>query len=200
MNIDVKLFILFLLIFCISLILYFRLTVENMTYVKSDVDNLYYLVQENNDKQQASNTLARIRNNIILLSDYLNNNINEPEIVKYKNYVIRLHEKVRDIIIIESTKDSINTSYSVNKGEQIVFCLKSRKLPNKFHDLNLMMYVVLHEISHVACPIYDGHGPLFREIFAFITKSAIKINLYTYIDFNNNPEEYCGLIINASII
>ena len=63
-----------------------------------------------------------------------------------------------------------------------------------------MMYVVLHEISHVACPIYDNHGPLFKEIFAFITNIAIKINIYKKIDFMQNPEEYCGLTITDSIV
>jgi hypothetical protein len=68
------------------------------------------------------------------------------------------------------------------------------------HDINLMMYVVLHEISHVACPVYDNHGPLFKKIFAFITNAAIKIGLYTKINFGTQPEEYCGLMITDSIV
>lgn len=62
------------------------------------------------------------------------------------------------------------------------------------------MYVVLHEISHVACPIYDNHGPLFKKIFAFLTKEAVKLNLYEIIDFNTNPKIYCGMKITDSII
>jgi predicted metal-dependent hydrolase len=171
-----------------------------MTYVKSNVDNIDYLVRNTSDKQQAANTLARIRQNAIILSDYLFEHINDKKIAKYKQYVTRLHEKIRDVIIVESTQDSIYTSYSVNKGEQIVFCLRSRKNYNNLHDVNLMMYVVLHEISHVACPIYDNHGPLFREIFGFITEHAIAINIYKKIDFLTKPEEYCGMMITDSII
>jgi predicted metal-dependent hydrolase len=62
------------------------------------------------------------------------------------------------------------------------------------------MYVVLHEISHVACPIYDNHGPLFKKIFGFLTKIAINLGLYTKINFNENHTEYCGLMITDSII
>jgi hypothetical protein len=62
------------------------------------------------------------------------------------------------------------------------------------------MYVVLHEISHVACPIYDNHGPLFREIFSFITTTAVNMGLYKKIDFATNNTEYCGLNITDSII
>jgi WLM domain. len=171
-----------------------------MTYVKSDIDGNYYLVRNEKDKQQAGNTLARIRNNIIKLSDHLYNNIDHIDNNKYAQYIKILHDNVKDIVIVESTQDSIYTSYSINKGEQIVFCLRSRKLPNDLHDINLMMYVVLHEISHVACPVYDNHGPLFREIFAFICKAGIKIGIYKKIDFATTPINYCGLMINDSII
>ena len=58
------------------------------------------------------------------------------------------------------------------------------------------MYVALHELSHIACPEI-GHPPLFRDVFAFLTKNAKEMGLYEEIDFNINPHEYCGLIINT---
>lgn len=198
MNVKLFLFIIFIMI--VIILCYFRVTNPDMTYVQSHIDNSYYLVRNVPDKQEACNTLARLRQNAIKLSDYLYNNINDDSIKNHKQYVTRLHERIRDIIILESTQDSIYTSYSVNKGEQIVFCLRSRKIYNKLHDINLMMYVVLHEISHVACPVYDNHGPLFKEIFKFITENAIKIGIYQKIDFAQNPEDYCGLNINDSIV
>ena len=88
--------------------------------------------------------------------------------------------------------------YSVNKGEQIVFCLRSKNT-GKLHSLNLVMYVALHEMAHVACPEY-GHTKLFKKIFAFFTKTAIEMGIYERIPFNQRPEEYCGLTITDSII
>lgn len=195
---DIKLFVFIVIILFVIIICYLKSNYSNMTYIKSNIDNNYYLVRNIYDKLEAANTLARLRNNILTLSDFLYNNINKYG--EYEQYIKRLHEKVKDIIIIESTEDSIYTSYSVNKGEQIVFCLRSRKGINGLHDINLMMYVVLHEIAHVACPIYDNHGPLFRKIFAFLTIEAIKLNLYKKIDFLNIPKEYCGIEITDSII
>lgn len=189
-----------LILFFLITLLYFTTTNPGMTYVKSDIDGKYYLVRNVSDKQEGANTLARLRQNIIILSDYLNKNKELERYKQYAQYIDLLHEKVESIVIVESTQDSIYTSYSVNKGEQIVFCLRQRKLPNDLHDLNLLMYVVLHEISHVACPVYDNHGPLFREIFAFITKSAIELNMYKKIDFVNNNQDYCGLLITDSIV
>lgn len=197
---DINLIFLMIILICASVAIFFKFSHPEMVYTKSDIDDTHYLVRNVTDKQEASNTLARIRQNVIKLSDYLYLNINDGNIKKYKKYVIRLHQKVRDIVLLESEQDSIYTSYSVNKGEQIIFCLRSRKTRDNLHDINLMMYVVLHEISHVACPIYDNHGPLFREIFSFIATSAVNIGLYKKINFAINNTEYCGLNITDSII
>jgi predicted metal-dependent hydrolase len=171
-----------------------------MTYVKSKLDNAFYLVRNVPDKHEAANTLATLRKNILYLSDYLYDNINKPEYQEYKEYINLLHSKANKIIIVESTKDSSYTSYSVNKGEQIVFCVRKRIAKNNLHDVNLMMYVVLHEIAHVACPIYDNHGPLFIKIFTFLTIEAMKLNIYTKIDFDNDPVNYCGMLITDSVV
>lgn len=193
----------YLFIICVmfyTVLIFTNLLDSNMVYVKSELDGNYYLVRNVSDKVEASNTLAKIRQNIILLSDELYKHRQNETNIKYSEYITRLYTKSKNIIIIESEKDSIYTSYSVNKGEQIVFCLRKRTLQENLHDINLMMYVVLHEISHVACPIYDNHGPLFREIFSFLTTKAIELNIYKKIDFKNNNINYCGLLITDSIV
>ena len=197
---NFELSILLLIIFIVLLLHHYKLYYNDMTYVKSDTDETFYLVRNNPNKQEASNLLAKIKKNITTLSNYLYENRNSPENINYKEYIDLLYSKAPHIIIIESTQDSLYTSYCVNKGEQIIFCLRPRYTSNKLYDINLMMYVVLHEISHVACPIYDNHGPLFRKIFAFITRNAININLYKRIPFNDKPINYCGLLITDSII
>lgn len=197
---DIILIIFIFVLVCIICVLYFKVAYTDMTYVKSNIDDQYYLVRNENDKLEAANTLAKIKQNILMLSNDLYSHRKEPENIKYIDYITRLYERAPNIIIIESTKDSQYTSYSINKGEQIVFCLRKKILPNNIHDINLMMYVVLHEISHVACPIYDNHGPLFREIFNFITRYAMKLNIYTKIDFSLEPVNYCGLLITDSIV
>jgi len=172
-------------------------------YVKSQIDGREYSVRPCSTQQEASNILAQLRQNMIALSDYLykqamqnNKNIHY---VKYKNYITQLNNKIQHSIIEESTIYSRYTSYSVNKGELLVFCLRPKNDNNKLYDINLLMYVASHEMAHIACPEY-GHPELFIEIFAFIVKQAIKINLYKYIDFDKNPVEYGGLLIENSVI
>ena len=171
---------------------------KKLTYVKSDIDNEDYLVRDLSDKQSAANMLARIKKNIMILTDYLIEN-KDTTFIEFKPYIEQLSRNIKRVKITENDAGNSYTSYSVNKGEQIVFCLRSRKQRDKIHDINLIMYVALHEISHVACPTY-GHDELFKKIFAFFTRVAISINLYKYTPFNEQPTEYCGLIISESII
>jgi hypothetical protein len=176
-----------------------RINYYKVALVTSDIDKNTYLVRDIENKELAANLLAKININMNKLNNYLYQNKE-----KYKEYIIyidQLNEKLKHTKIQESTDNGIYTSYSVNKGEQIIFCLRSRDIntKNKLHDLNLLMYVVLHEMAHVACPEY-GHTELFKKIFAFLTTEAINLGLYKKIDFNKNNKEYCGLIINESII
>ncbi|CAH6421509.1 Hypothetical protein KVN_LOCUS322 [uncultured virus] len=186
------------LIILISIIIFFiKFNKKDVVYVKSDLDERKYLVRDLKDKQMAANMLAKIRKNIFILVDYLNENKN-----RYPNYIQSIEQlvkKIQNVIILESDDGSNYTSYSINKGEQIVFCIRSKKNKNKIHDLNLIMYVVLHELGHVGCKEH-GHTELFKNIFAFFTMVAIDIGLYKKIDFEKDPTEYCGLTITDSII
>lgn len=190
--------ILIFIILVIIVIVYIKYQNSDVTYVKSDIDNQEYLVRDLDDKQQAANMLANIKAHIYKITDHLYQN-KDTKYVNYKSYIEQLNDRIKNVVVLESTEDSVYTSYSINKGEQIVFCLRSRKVKNQMHKFNLLMYVVLHEMSHVACPEY-GHTPLFKQIFAFITAVAIEQKLYERIDFTNNPTEYCGMTVTDSII
>ena len=169
----------------------------NVVLVKSDIDSKSYLVRDQEDKQLSANLLSKIWINIKKLDDYLYTS--KKNYQNYEKYIDQMHNKLKNTKIQESTDNGIYTSYSINKGEQIIFCLRSRKETGKLHELNLLMYVVIHELAHVACPEF-GHTELFKEIFAFLANEAIKINIYTKIDFKLNNKEYCGLTISDSII
>lgn len=184
-----------ILLFIILVIYFISKYRDDVIYVKSDIDNRIYLVRNLEDKQMAANLLSKIRIRILKLSDYLNKNVEKYQ--EYRNYIHNLNKKSRSVEILEGIGSDEYTSYSVNKGEQLVFCLRSRK-NNKLHDINLLMYVVLHELAHIACPEY-GHTELFKKIFYFFVITAVNIKLYRKKDYFISPEEYCGLEISDSI-
>ena len=188
---------LIIIIFIISVFSIIKLEKHEVKYVKSNIDNKEYLVRDLPNKQDASDLLSSIKKNIMILVNYLYEN-KDAEYKDYKIYIEQLKKRIKNVVINESDEDSSYTSYSVNKGEQIVFCLRSKK-DFQLHNINLLMYVALHEMAHVACPEMN-HTPLFKKIFSFFTRVAIKLNLYKKIDFDRNPVEYCGLLISDSII
>ncbi len=208
MNITSIVLIIILIVLCI--LIYYNVSNYDMTYVRSDIDNQLYMVRNQKDKQKAANLLARLKKNIYDITDYMYSKIQDaktaslPRYQEFKPYIIQLKNKIKNVVVMESSSNSVYTSYTVNKGEQIIFCIRSKSLAktlnaDSLHDLNLVMYVALHEISHVACPEYN-HTPLFKKIFRFICEEAIEMGIYHKIDFERSPKEYCGMKINDSII
>jgi len=192
-----------IIIIFIVLILFFKINYSKMTYVKSTIDNKYYLVRDLPDKLIACNMLAKIKENINKLILYLDEN-KDTKYKEYKIYIDRLKTRINNVNISENSGKGSDTSYSVNKGDELVLCLRSKINYNEFHNVNLIYYVVLHEISHIASPVYESeynnHGPIFKKVFGFLTNIALELDLYHKIDFDKKPEEYCGIYINQSII
>ena len=118
----------------------------------------------------------------------------------FEPYIKQLKENLSEsrTVVYETDPESNLTSFSVNKGEELSFCLKSKK-SNQLHDINLLMYVAIHEMAHIACPEI-GHGDLFKKIFRKLAEEAIKIGIYKKVNFSEIPTEYCGMILSSSII
>lgn len=195
MEIESVILIIVLIIFLSGL---FLVNFGKVIYVESYYDGEEYLVQNSFHKEESAVLLSKLVERMKYLRDYLSENI--AKYPDFKEYIELLSFNFSDYRthIYEGAGENNYTSYSVNKGEELVFCLHSKKT-NKLHDINLLMYVALHEMAHIACPEI-GHTILFKKIFNFLTKRAIELNLYQKINFSSNPKEYCGMKLNSSII
>jgi predicted metal-dependent hydrolase len=186
-----------ILIFIILYIFYYyNYYKDNLVIEKATLDNNDYWVRNVKDKSIAANTLATIKINIEKLVVYFKEN--KSLFKKDTEYIKNLIDRTKEINIMETPADEKHTSYTINKGEKIVLCLRSKFL-NNIHDMNTIMYVVIHELAHVACPEY-GHTPLFKKIFIFLLKQSEKINIYKSIDYRKNPQDYCGMTINEFLL
>ena len=157
-----------------------------MVYVESSVDLNAYLVQEQReDSMEASNLLAKIYMKVETLKRKLQKEM-------YHELRVRTFLKRSESTTIqESYKDDLSaTSYSVNKGENIVLCLRSRNSAQLI-DENTLFYVVLHELAHVMSDEV-GHTQEFGQNFQFLLTNAIKYKLWTFVDYRRHPVEYCG--------
>jgi predicted metal-dependent hydrolase len=172
---------------------------NNLKFVET-ASGAKYFVQSGKYKKESAELLEKMIHNMYALKKYLVSNI--KKFPKMEKYIKQLSEKLTEerTIIKENTKDSDLTSYSVNKGEELVFCLKSKK-SNKNHDINLLMYVTIHELAHLGCPEI-GHTALFNKIFNFFLQQATQMSppLYKYEDYTRNPTEYCGMVLTTNIL
>lgn len=170
---------------------------KNRLYIETNTGTKY-MVHDDEFKNQKAELLSRIVENMFILKNHLVKN--KDTFTEYKEYINQLQENFSDnrTTIYETDPSSDLTSYSVNKGEEVSFCLKSKK-DGKLHTLNLLMYVAIHEMAHMACPEI-GHGSLFRKIFKRFTEEAMSLGLYRKEDYNEKPTEYCGMILSSSIV
>lgn len=156
--------------------------------VISPFDGQAYIVRNLPDKESAATNLGKIRKKLNIVVEYMTNKY--PD----KSNVNRLKKNYREDAITESPKNSKHTSYSVNKGEKIYFCLRQRDENDNLVDLNTVTFVALHELSHLMTKSI-GHTPEFWDNFKFLLEEAIKIGVYKYQDFHLKPVAYCGTMI-----
>lgn len=181
-NIFIITFILFMLY------MYYENYNTDVGYVISSFDNRKYLVRNMPDNDESAVLLSRIRHNLESLCEKLKKTNASDERVQ------RLIYKFNPSVISETDGNSKYTSYSVNKGEKIVLCMRTRDEEEKLHDLNTMMFVSLHELAHVMTKSV-GHTPEFWKNFKYLLKEAMKMNIYQFEDYNKNPKKYCGIEI-----
>ena len=120
----------------------------------------------------------------------LENNIK----MKLKDDIRRLYKNFNPEAFSETTPDAKYTSYSVNKGEKIVFCLRDKKEGETLVKENIMTFVSIHELAHLMTKSV-GHEPEFWSNFKLLLKISIDNGLYKNIDFNSTPKPYCGINI-----
>lgn len=179
------------IVLVLSFFLHYESKYSELTYVVSTIDNRQYLVRNREDKLEAANLLATVRKNLDAIVEYLKNNNNNDEKVQ------RLVKKYRPEKISESMPNTNYTSYSVNKGEKIVFCIRSKKGDQKLVSQNTIMFVAIHELAHVMTKSI-GHTQEFWDNMRFLLKKAIRLNIYKKHDYKEKPVPYCGTEITDS--
>ena len=205
---------LFIFIICLAILYkYFELKADEVEYVASD-SGKEYLVRKLPDSLKAANTLDEMNLRFRRLINYCRG---EEAFILYKKYVIKkpklksideLDEKeakqlnifnndIKRLVknynpnsLSENVPNSAYTSYSENKGQRIVFCLRSKRT-DKLVDINTMMFVGLHELAHLMTESI-GHKPEFWENFRILLRISIILGLYNCKDYNVESKDYCG--------
>jgi hypothetical protein len=157
--------------------------------VRSKIDEKEYTVQIKDDSLEAANLIAKIREKLVVLMEHL-----EKSFSLNDERVRLLKKNFKPDRLKEGVDTPGYTSYSINKGEQIVLCLRSN---DKLVDLNTMLFVVLHEFAHLSTESI-GHTEEFWDNFKWILEESINIGIYTKQEFKVKNVEYCGMTITSS--
>ena len=185
---QIVIFLTVLIVVVVGFLIYEKKSNE-VEMVESRVDGHKYLVQKMPDNKAAADLIAKTKARLIKLVDYCEHEYPNNNDVK------RMCEKFNPNNITEVGKNSKYTSYSVNKGEKLVLCLRSRDGLNKLIDENTLTFVAIHELGHIMSDSI-GHTKEFWENFKFLLKKAVEYGLYNPINYNKTPKEYCGMEIN----
>jgi len=182
------------MVICILLLNTYIKQYSDIEIIKSTYDNNEYLVRKitDNTGKDAANILAQLNERAMILIKDLNKKYNNAEDGDEKRvFIDRLTNNYRREALSESSSFHSGTSYSLNKGEKIVLCIR-QKPDNSFVDLNTLTYVFLHELAHLGTVEDRSHSPIFDKNFRFILQEAINLKLYDYRDYHKYPIPYCG--------
>lgn len=144
--------------------------------------------------------MAVVNNKILNIIIFLGLKLEQPgsknvNLLQYSDHIRRLKNNYSYKVISENV-DTNYTSYSMGK-RYISFCLKQRDIKNNFVDINVLMYVALHELAHFgSVGIVEEHqhetDKEFKGFFKLLLDSAIECGEYRPLQ---KVEPYCGLTI-----
>lgn len=196
-----------LIIVCIIIIIYQVSILYQNNYSKyrdirrckmmySEVDHSSYCVVEPTKygiqfSKQSADLLAQINLKVIgflraLKNEYAGKNI-QP-LSKITEQMLKYYNQDN---LKQTTEHKDSTSFTINKGSVLGMCISNG---NKFIDQNVLMYVIIHELTHIGIQDVD-HTPYFWSMFQLLLDFAIKNNIYEYTDYSKNPVNFCGLTI-----
>jgi hypothetical protein len=160
-------------------------------------DGQTYEMQNLPNKEQAVALMAKIKGNLVKLYEH---NKSEPALMADPP-VSRFVSRFSPDVFVENDMSSKDTSYSENKGQKIVVCLRDKvKAPHyPLIDENTVMFVMLHEMAHLMTETI-GHTQEFWANFKRILHDAVQIGIYHPVNYAQRPTPYCGMTISDSPI
>jgi hypothetical protein len=180
------------------LLLIFTLFLRKKRYVSNGIP--YKVVNNRRNKDRAMHILDFLNTTTLNLVDGIDR--------KYKNSKSLARESI-DLVMKNYNPDLLvendpiltygDKTYTMNQ-RRISICL--RKQNGDFYDMNTLIFVFLHEISHVGTPkrfveeAKNDHPKMFWAVFKFYLQEAVQAGIYSPIKYTyNNSIKYCGVDI-----
>lgn len=114
----------------------------------------------------------------------------------HKKQVKLLKKRFRPQNIQEKALGEKGTSYTVNKGSEIHLCLREKDTLDH-HDINILMFVAIHEMAHIMSKSY-GHNDEFNRNFKYLLEQAVDIGVYEADNYFHTPKSFCGMVVQST--
>lgn len=162
--------------------------VDDRVYVTA-FDNRKYKVRNTENKNETAEALARLNQKVETLINKLVKDSNN----EYEAMAKRLAKRYNPSSISEGRIDKRYTSYTVNKGEEISLCMRTRDSKDSIYEDNIIFYVTLHELAHISS-VTENHNDEFHRNFRYLLQKAAEYNM-----FQKRIEKfnYCGLDVES---
>ena len=165
--------------------------------VLSDNDKRVYRISSAfNNTNMAADKLSELNKFIIdflrfVKNKYVTNDYGERYQKDFYKRMISNYNM--DVIFENNPSPGEETSFVSDKGSEFGICLRDKgNNSDKFHENNILQFVMLHELTHLGCLNY-GHGKEFWSMFKIVLNDAVESDLYTPVDYSKKPVNYCGL-------
>lgn len=147
-----------------------------------------------NDEKRAAKLMAQIDKNCQIILKYLKTHY--PDDYRTKNFQKRY--KTDALEEVSPFNKNGDTSFSINKGKKLGFCIRQKEKKQQFAKPHAIMFVVAHELAHIVSNGW-GHGKEFEENFEWLLEISSDLQIYNpVIDYSKYPEPYCGIVLNSA--
>lgn len=159
---------------------------RDMVGMQSNVTGKQYSVRKAPDSQAMADRLATLEQRLHQLLD------GADSVVPGDPRIAAIRRKWDGTLAEVEASDEV--AFSVDKAS-IHVCL--RNSAGAIEDLNTSMFVLLHELAHVATPAY-GHTDEFWANMRFLLELAERLRLYVYENYDAAATTFCGHPLGAS--
>lgn len=158
-------------------------------------DGQQYEMQNLPNKEKATELMSAIRGNLVKLHEYYKTTPNVAQDPGVRRFV----ERFSPDVFVENDMQSADTSYSENKGQKIVVCLRDKTKTPEYPliEKNTIMFVMIHEMAHLMTETI-GHTQEFWNNFKRMLHDAVQLGIYQPVNYAQQPTPYCGMTITDS--
>jgi hypothetical protein len=177
----------------------------NTIPVRAKDDLVYYVQEDLDDHEQAAAIMSELNQRMLRLMKFIKRKYGAAieggeetvwgkkcpgRVRRAKNFLERFNPDV----IYETNPNNPNgdTSFVISKGKVISLCIRKGNDPSKFEDINMLVFVVCHEYSHIIADVWQ-HEHEFWMTMKWILEEAEEAGIIEIIDYAKHPRAYCSV-------